>query len=287
MQILEPAIPGAVTRDVCRFLAADRLCRRAPQLAAVVIPDVDRLADRVADRVVGPWRELVLAAVPRPGVARPGLGDLETKRRIRDHVQPGRRSGLPRTQDRHVLAPVLGKATEPVGELQLRTWRGRLGLGLPRHRRFCRHRDPVGGALQADDLVGQAAPAAQQDGAGGRLEERAVLVGDMVAAQDVDAAVPRMALEDQAGLAHPHEGLERLLEWLGVAGAVFVEDHEIDVEQLEPPVLVGTEELPDDVEVFDFVDPNHHDREVTGDTVGPKPRSSSLVARQQAGRGAK
>ena len=126
MQVLEPAVPGTVTGDVRRLLAADRLGRRAPQLAAVVVPDVDRLAHRVADGVVGPRRELVLAAVPRPRVARPGLGDLEPERRVGDHVQPRRRGGLPGAEDRDVLAPVVGEATEPVEELQLRARRGRL-----------------------------------------------------------------------------------------------------------------------------------------------------------------
>ena len=49
--------------DVRRLLATDRLDRRTPQVAALVIPDVDRLARWVADGVVRPWGELVLAAV--------------------------------------------------------------------------------------------------------------------------------------------------------------------------------------------------------------------------------
>ena len=43
--------------------------------------------------------------------------------------------------------------------------------------------DPLG-PLQADDLVGEAAPTAEQDGPGSRLEERPVLGGELVAAQD-------------------------------------------------------------------------------------------------------
>ena len=44
VQVLEPAVPGAVPGDVRRLLAADRQGRRAPQLAGVVVADVDRLA---------------------------------------------------------------------------------------------------------------------------------------------------------------------------------------------------------------------------------------------------
>ena len=284
VQVLEPAVAGTVTGDVGRFLAADRLGRRTPQLAGVVVPDVDRLAHRVADRVVGPRGELVLAAVPGPGVARPGLGDLEPERRVGDHVQPRRRGRLSRAEDRDVLAPAIGEAAEPVEELQLRTRRGRLARwSASSAGGGCGRGDPLG-TLQADDLVGEAAPAAQQDGPGGRLEERAVLGGELVAAQDVDPAVARMALVDQGGLARPHEGLERVLEVLGVGGAVLVEDHEVDVEELQPPVLVGAEQLPDDVEVLGLVDPHQDDGQVARDAVGPQAGRPALVAGQQARR---
>jgi hypothetical protein len=148
---------------------------------------------------------------------------------------------LSRTEDGDVLTPAVGKATEPVEELQLRTRRGRLAPGLPRTGRRCGRSDPLG-RLQADDLIGETTPAAQQDGPGGRLEERAVFGGELVAAQDdVHAAAVRMALVDENRLARPHEGLERVVEVLGVGRWVFVEDHEVDIEELEPPVLVRTQ----------------------------------------------
>ena len=65
VEMLEPAVAGAVPGDVGRLLAPDRQGRRAPQLAGLVVADVDRLAHGVADRVVGPRRQLVLAAVRR------------------------------------------------------------------------------------------------------------------------------------------------------------------------------------------------------------------------------
>ena len=74
------------------------------------------------------------------------------------------------------------------------------------------------------------------------------------------------------------------MEVLGVRGTVLVEDHEVDVEELQPPVLVGAEKLPDDVEVLGFVDPHHHDGQIAGDPVGPQAGCSPLVAGQQAGR---
>ena len=190
---------------------------------------------------------------------------------------------MSRAEDGDVLTPVIGKAAEPVEELQLRTRHGRLACGLPRNGRRGGWSDALG-TLQANDLVGETAPAAQQDGPGGRLEQRAVLGGELVAAQDVHPTVARLSLLDQEGLAHPHERLERIVEILGVGGAVLVEDHEVDVEELQPPVLVRTEQLTNDVEVLGFVDPHHDDGQVARDAVGPQAGCPPLVTGQQARR---
>ena len=53
-------------------------------------------------------------------------------------------------------------------------------------------------------------------------------------------------------LARPHQALERVVEVLGVGGAVLVDDDEIDVEQLEAPVLVSPQQLPNDVDVVEL-----------------------------------
>ena len=196
MQVLESAESGPVTGDVRRLLAADRLGRRTPQLAAVVVPDVDRLAHRIDDRVVRPRGELVFAAVPGPRVPRPGLGDLEPERRVGDDVEPGCRGGLSRAEDGDVLAPPIDEAAEAVEELELRAWRDRLAPGLARAGWRCRPSDPFG-ALQADDLVGEAAPATEQHRPGGGLEDRAILGGEPLAAQDVHPTAARVAVAGQ------------------------------------------------------------------------------------------
>ena len=77
--VLEAAVAGSVPDDVRRVLPSDRAAPSGPTLAAVIVPQVDALAHRIADRVVRPRRQLVLAAVLRPGVSRPGLGDLEAE----------------------------------------------------------------------------------------------------------------------------------------------------------------------------------------------------------------
>ena len=65
---------------------------------------------------------------------------------------------------------------------------------------------------------------------------------------------------------------------------MLVEDDEIDVEELQPPVLVRAEQLPNDVEVLGFVDPDHDDGQVARDAVGPQARCPLIVAGQQARR---
>src|SRR5439155_12849692 len=86
---LEPAVPLSVSGHVGPARLADRQRGRAPELAGLVIPDIDRLARRVTHRVVGPRGELMLAAVYRPRVAGAGLGHLEAEARIGDHVDTG------------------------------------------------------------------------------------------------------------------------------------------------------------------------------------------------------
>ena len=60
------------------------------------------------------------------------------------------------------------------------------------------------------------------------------------------------------------------MEVFGVGGAVLVDDHDIDVEPLETPVLVRPQQLPNDVDVVELVDADHHDRQVAGDPVRPE-----------------
>ena len=74
------------------------------------------------------------------------------------------------------------------------------------------------------------------------------------------------------------------MEVVGIGGAVLVDDHEIDVEQLEAPILVSSQQLPNDVDVVELVDPNQHDRQVAGDAVRPEPGRSPLVAGEHVGR---
>ena len=117
-RVLEAAVALAMSGGIGPSLLADRQHRRAPQLASVFVAHVDRLAGRVADRVIRPRRELVLTAVERPGVTRARFRDLKAKGRIRDHVDPGRRRPLSLAENRHVFTAVGSEAAEAIEELQ-------------------------------------------------------------------------------------------------------------------------------------------------------------------------
>ena len=150
----EPTVALPVARHVGSGLLANRERRRAPQLATLFIPDVDRFTRRVAHRIVRPRGQLVFVTVERPRIARARLGHLEAEVRIRDHVDPGRRRPLSLTEDGHILPSIRRKAAQAVEGLESRPRRrnvgGRLRRGVPR-----RVNDRSGlGSLRAHDLFG-------------------------------------------------------------------------------------------------------------------------------------
>jgi len=64
--------------------------------------------------------------------------------------------------------------------------------------------------------------------------------------------------------------LERDLEILRVGWRPFIQDHEIDGQLLHSPILVGEEQLANDIEIAGIVDSDQDDRHVAGDSVRPK-----------------
>src|SRR5690606_9933913 len=96
-EILFESVPAvavaAVAPAVARLVraAAGRGTRRGrPDGAVLLVAQVPRLAVRIRDRVVGPRREAVLAAVARPRVARARLGGEEAEGLVGDDVDPRR-----------------------------------------------------------------------------------------------------------------------------------------------------------------------------------------------------
>ena len=123
----EAAVPLPVPAVVRPGVFSDGEQGWTPEPAGVLVAHVDGLARRVADGVVRPRRELVLAAVGGPCIAGARLRDLEAQARVRDHVDPRRGRPLALAERDQVLAAVVHEAAQPVVELPRRRGRRRLG----------------------------------------------------------------------------------------------------------------------------------------------------------------
>src|SRR6266480_1568106 len=103
--------------DYVRFLFANRQGSGRPDSARVFVAQVNDFAGRIANSVVGPWRQTILVAVYRPGIAGAGFCNLKTKViLVGNNVGPGSRSPLFRSQQRHVFAPSLMKSAQAIEE---------------------------------------------------------------------------------------------------------------------------------------------------------------------------
>ena len=83
------------------------------------VAQVIGLAARIAHRIVAPGSQAELMRVLAPGVGHAVLGNDGAKVRIREHVHPRGRRHLVACSGDDVLAPVVGKAAEPVVEEQI------------------------------------------------------------------------------------------------------------------------------------------------------------------------
>ena len=185
----------------------------APDLARVVVPQVDGLAGRVADGIVGPRRQLVLAAVVRPGVARrptPRPGSRTTGWRRRSSTAPASTGPGPSTVT--YSRPSSAKPPRPLKNSRSRrgaaaSASGRDGVGpaaraTAARRGSARSRRMTWSARLPRRLSSTARAAV--------CEQRAILGGQLVAAQDEDAAArlvgvvaeDRLARADQRPRAH-------------------------------------------------------------------------------------
>ena len=117
--VLEDAVALAVPDDVRLTLANRQRCS-GPDRAGIFIAKIDYFSGRIADSVVGPRRETILAAVERPRATTAGFGDLKPKlHRVADHITPGRRCQLFRTEEGDVFASALMKPAETVEEREI------------------------------------------------------------------------------------------------------------------------------------------------------------------------
>ena len=117
---------------------ANRQRRRRPDSAGLVVAQIDHLAGEVADRIIVPGRQFVLAAVPRPGVTPTGLADQKAECPVGNAIDPGGRGPFVVDEANHVLAAIARKAAKSAWKLEWfeRESRRRLRLGCGTLRRF-------------------------------------------------------------------------------------------------------------------------------------------------------
>ena len=124
--------PGRAGRRTAAAAGGQR--RRRPERAGLFVADEERLAGRIADRIVAPRRQPVVVAVDRPGVAGAALGGGEAEGRVGDDVRPRRRRQRARSSGStaiDVFAAVVGEAADAVEQLEVggrRRARARLGV---------------------------------------------------------------------------------------------------------------------------------------------------------------
>jgi hypothetical protein len=275
--VLEPAVALPVTGDIDREVVADRKRGRPEEGAAVVVTHVDDLARPVADRIVGPGGDLVLATVDRPGAASALGRHLEAERRVGDDIDPWRRRPLPGAQDGDILPALLGEAAEPVEELKRRARRRSLRRSPPRGKaRRRRGRGP--GGLQTVQLLRERALSADQNRPGGGLEQGPGLHRDLMGAQDEDGAARPAFPDVRPRLAHADHGFQANLKILRIGGRPLVQDDEVDRQLLQPPIFVRPQHLTDDVGLLGVVDLHQDDRQIAGNAMGPERRRSAATA---------
>ncbi len=258
-RVLEAAVALAVPREIRRGFFADGEHGRSPDEAVVLISNVERLARRVADGIVRPRRELVLAAVHRPRVARARLRGLKPENTVGHHVDPGSGGPLARAQGRDVLTAVRRESPEAVEELEIQRGRSngfdRLGRRAVTPRGRPRPRSP-----ESDHLLGQRATTCQNHNSRRSLQQDLVRRRHDVGPEHEDAPMCRMALVAGCGLARPHHGLEGLLEARRVGGGLCIQNDQVGGNPLPVPVLVRPQELPCDLPFFHSLDLHQRNR---------------------------
>src|SRR6185437_4461935 len=133
-----------------------------PQFAAVFVTNVKHLARPIADRVIGPWADLVLLAVDAPRVATALDRHLETERGVGDDVDPWCRCPLSLAEDGHIFRAVSSETAQAVEKLELRHRHN--GLRYCEHRALSvRRREGRGGFFQPFDLLEKTAAAIPDD----------------------------------------------------------------------------------------------------------------------------
>ena len=136
----------------------------------------------------------------------------------------------------------------------------------------------------AIELLCQAAVLCNQHHSGGRGQCVARRRRHQVGAPDEHRTLRRARCDRTARLVHAMQCLERSLQVPLVGRAAVVEDHEIDGQLLQAPVLVSLQQLARDGDVVEIVDLEQHDRQIARDPLAPDGRGRAAAAPDRARR---
>ncbi len=166
-----------------------------------------------------------------------------------------------------------------------RRFDGRHGREFDRHFLARTRRKRVRPARHGEreaELAREIAGLAVQNGAGRGEQDDALRVRHGVAAQQVHASRTMLPRRPRALL---EQALQLLVHCVQVAVRVVVEDHDVGAEPLEPPVLLGTQDLQYERHVLGANRAHHENRQVARNAERPEPRLTQRVAREhRAGR---
>ena len=283
--VLEHAVAKAMPDDV----GAPRACRqgrRGPEAAGLFIAQEERLAAAIAHRVVMPGGEAEFVGILAPGVSRTALRDDGAEVRIGQHVHPGRGCDFAGRQRKDIFAPVGGEATQPVGQNQIapreRDVDGLVGFGTGRAAwrkpRYARLHRPA-----TVELFRQGTAVVNDHGARDRLEQDAILGGDLLCRTHEDAArsVDHARLDARSDQSH-----DLVLQLLAITGVILVPDHQVHREPFQAPVGMGLHQLTHQIHIGRIADLQQHNRQIAGDGVAPQPGLPTPIADQHGGVGA-
>ena len=269
-----------MAHDVAARPAGGAARHGRPQLARLVVDQVDPLRRGVDHRVVRERRQPVLAAVLGPGERRARRRDDRAELRVGDDVRPRPRRLGAALQHDHVLAAGRGEAAASVLEPQLRH-RDLRRLGGRRRDVGAHARGrPLRLGIRPVELVREVPAVARQHGPRDRRQQHPLALGDDVAAQQVDAARPRDPRGPGTAL---DQRRERAVHLVAIAHRVLVQHHHVGEHALEAPVLLRLQDLAHQGQVVLLHHAHQQDRQVARDAVRPQPGLAALVALAQRG----
>ena len=248
---IKDAVAESMPHDIGVWPAC-RLWRRRPEFSRFFVTQIDGFAVEIRHGVVVPGGEPELVAVFRPGIGAAPFRYHGAELRVGDHVHPGRGRGLAGGQDRHILAAVVAESAPTVEQRQI-VLRGLVGQGrLGSAAKRLQQRDRDVGPPAALGLLCQASPVVQQHDSRHALQQRPIILRDLLAAADENAAglvdVRRFGTDR-------HQIDEGFLQRLPVSRIVFVPDHQIDRQPLQSPVGVRLYRLAHEFDPLVVADP--------------------------------